>query len=123
MQAVWKSKKKQFLVRLKVTEEKILNSLVDDSFRGIVFGDPAVGSPGQPDDLRTPGKWNITRGKGFARIWTKEKSARSVEEGISQKFGGPIKLKSDIGGFHSVKHVKKGVRKYLAKAAALYGAK
>jgi hypothetical protein len=116
MHAVWKSKKKQMLVRLKETDENILREVVEDSFDSIVNGNQEYGSPGQPRDLREPGEWNITWGKGFARIWTRDKSARSVEEGISRKYGGPITLKSDIGGFHSLKHTKKAIRKILEKA-------
>lgn len=118
MQAVWKSKKKQMLVRLKETDKNILHSVVEQSFDSIVNGSMETGSPGQPRDLREPGRWNITFGKGFARIWTKEKSARSVEEGISRKYGGAITLKSDIGGFHSLKKTKSKIRKFLARAAA-----
>jgi hypothetical protein len=121
--AAWKSKKKQMLIRLKETDEKILKSVVEMSFDSIVNGSHETGSPGQPRDLREPGEWNITYGKGFARIWTRDKSARSVEEGISKKFGGPITLKSDIGGFHSLKHTRKAIRKLLAKAAAQHAPK
>jgi hypothetical protein len=121
--AVWKSKKKQMLIRLKETDEKILKSVVEMSFDSIVNGSHETGSPGQPRDLREPGEWNITYGKGFARIWTRDKSARSVEEGISRKYGGPIELKSDIGGFHSVKHTRRAIRKLLAKAAAQHAPK
>jgi hypothetical protein len=115
MNAVWKSKKKQMLVRLKETDEKILHSVVEQSFDSIVNGSMETGSPGQPRDLRD--KWKITYGKGFARIFVNEKSARSVEEGISLKFGGAITLKSDIGGFHSIKKTKSKIRKFLARAA------
>jgi hypothetical protein len=121
--AVWKSKKKQMLIRLKETDEKILKSVVEMSFDSIVNGSAETGSPGQPRDLREPGAWKITYGKGFARIFTKDKSARSVEEGISRKYGGPITLKSDIGGFHSLKHTRKSIRKLLAKAAAQHAPK
>jgi hypothetical protein len=114
--AVWKSKKKQMLVRLKETDIGILRSTVEMARDSVVFGNAEYGSPGQPEDLRD--KWKITYGKGFARLFVNEKSARSVEEGISQKYGGPITLKSDIGGFHSVKQTKKSIRKILAKAAA-----
>ena len=120
MSTYWKSKKKQFLVRLKETDEGILRTTVDLARDSIVFGSAETGSPGQPEDLRGPDKWRITYGKGFARLFINDKSARSVEEGISQKFGGPITLNSPIGGFHSVKHTKKSIRKILTKAVALH---
>jgi hypothetical protein len=120
--AVWKSKKKQVLVRLKETDENILRTLVDLMYYSIVYGSHETGSPGQPHDLRE-GQWQVTIGNGFARIFTKDKSARSVEEGISRKYGGPIELKSHLGGFHSVKHTKRHVRKLLVRAAALHAPK
>lgn len=114
--AVWKSKKKQMLVRLKETDEGILKTTVELARESVVFGNAEYGSPGQPTDLRD--KWKITYGTGFARLFVNERSARSVEEGISLKYGGPIKLHSDEGGFHSVKQTKKSIRKILVKAAA-----
>lgn len=119
--AVWKSKKKQVLIRLKETDEKVLKTVVEIAKDSIVNGSALTGAPGQPHDLRD--KWKVTIGKGFARIHINEKSARSVEEGISRKYGGPIKLKSPIGGFHSVKLTRSSIRKILAQAVETHAPK
>lgn len=70
----------------------------------VVNGSGLTGSPGQPHDLRR-GEWTVTpNGPWNATISTDDKSARSVEDGISYKHGTQLKkLKSHEGGFHSVK--------------------
>ncbi len=100
---VWLSNLPEFSRQLQTTEAQIVREVTDIAFGSIVNGSLLTGSPGQPDDLRD-GDWvesfpSQTSGK----ISTSEPSARSVEDGISYKFGTPLtKLKSEIGGFHSL---------------------
>lgn len=74
-------------------------ALAEDS---IVFGSPLTGSSGQPEDLRH-GEFTVKRdGELDATIGSDEKSVNAVETGISRFNGHPIKLRSPVGGFHSV---------------------
>ena len=100
---------KSFLPKLEkaidARTSKVMDELEGLAYDSIVNGSPLTGSPGQPRDLRKPDSWSKTKlSEGERIISSVEPSALSVEDGIAYKKGGqPIKrLKSDIGGFHSV---------------------
>ncbi len=94
----------QEVAQLKELTHDVFTTAVDIVEDSVVNGNPLLGSPGQPEDLRD-GDWvKSYENDWVAVIQTSEKSARSVEDGISYKYGVPLtKLKSDKGGFHSVK--------------------
>lgn len=99
----WKSNLKILIPEMDYDIKEIREGVAVICFESIVFGSAATGAPGQPDDLRE-GQWTLAdTGPDTTTISTDDPSARSVEDGISYKFGGPIELKSPIGGFHSVK--------------------
>lgn len=86
--------------------QRAFDVLTELAFDSIVNGSAQTGSPGQPEDLRKPDVWTITKlGEREKVISTVEPSALSVEDGVKYRSGGgPItKLKSNVGGFHSVK--------------------
>lgn len=94
----------EFSKKLERTEKEVFHAIVDLANESVVLGSPITGSPGQPADLRD-GDWTtVYEGETSALISTSERSARSVEDGVSHKHGGvPLsKLHSPIGGFHSV---------------------
>lgn len=94
--------------------------IVDDA---IVNGSQPLGSPGQPHDLRDGDFVKTYENPWSAVIQTSEKSARSVEDAISYKFGTPLKkLKSPIGGFHSVRIVELNFDKAFEMARQKVGA-
>jgi hypothetical protein len=91
-----------FAEKAKHRERAIFTGSVEAVAQSVVFGSEITGSPGQPEDLRR-GEW-VTQyeGESTAVISTDDPSAPSVEDGISRFDGSPIKLKSPIGGLHSV---------------------
>lgn len=103
MVTTWKSNLKVFIPEMEYDIKQVREGVAVECFESIVFGSASTGAPGQPDDLRE-GQWSVADdGPDSTLISTADPSARSVEDGISHKFGGPITLKSPIGGFHSVK--------------------
>lgn len=74
--------------------------------RSITLGSPLTGAPGQPVDTgRLRNSWQISiLSPGNARIATRVKYARSIEDGVSYAHGGvKLTLRSQVGGFHSLK--------------------
>jgi len=68
----------------------------------IVEGSPVTGAPGQPVDTGAlKGSWQQRRHERF--LWdtsTPLEYAPAIEEGVS--WYGDMKLRSEVGGFHSV---------------------
>lgn len=93
-----------FDLKCKATVAQVFDGVVSLVGESIVVGHGVTGAPGQPEDLRD-GAWRrAPEGALVALVSTKDKSARSVEDGISYKHGTALKkLKSSMGGFHSVK--------------------
>lgn len=94
-----------FLRQLDADVPALRRELAKEAYESIVNGSSLTGAPGQPADLRE-GQWTIAEtGPDTTTVGTSEKSARSVEDGISYKHGGRLlkKLKSPLGGFHSTK--------------------
>ncbi len=103
MVTTWTTKLPQFEKMLKEDVHLIHRGVAEVMYDSIVEGSHITGAPGQPDDLRD-GQWKLDNRDGpESVIGTNEKSARSVEDGISYKYGGRITLNSEIGGSHSVK--------------------
>lgn len=69
----------------------------------VVDGSPVTGAPGQPVDTGSlKGSWQLTfPGQWEAELATRVEYAPAVEEGIGPH--GPMTLRSEVGGFHSVK--------------------
>ncbi len=78
----------------------IQDRVTDTVYTELVNGGTISGAPGQPDDLRA--KFERSDEGLSSTILTKDHSALAVESGISQYDGSPIKLKSNVGGFHSL---------------------
>lgn len=106
--------------QLDATLARAFDELTNLAFESIVNGSPELtGSPGQPEDLRKPGVWTITKlNERENVISTVEPSAKSVEDGIKYRSGGgPItKLKSSIGGFDSVKKTQQHADNLVGEA-------
>lgn len=79
----------------------------------VVEGSPVTGAPGQPvdtSDLKT--SWQLTFPSATrAEITTNEAHAKPVEEGIGPY--GPMTLRSEVGGWHSVKLTRAGRQQLL----------
>jgi len=94
----------KFDLKCKATVAQVFDGVVALVGESIVIGSGITGAPGQPEDLRDIEWRRLPEGELVALVSTTDKSARSVEDGISYKYGTPLKkLKSNLGGFHSVK--------------------
>ena len=69
----------------------------------VVEGSAITGAPGQPVDTgNLRASWQLTlQPKGPAFLTTNVDYAPAVEDGVGPH--GPMRLKSAVGGFHSVK--------------------
>ncbi len=82
----------------------------------IVHGSPLTGAPGQPVDTSAlRNSWIATRlGRLDWKIETGLKYARAMEDGVT--WYGPITLRSEVGGFHSVKLTRAAWQKIVEHA-------
>ena len=87
----------------------------------VVFGSSETGAPGQPIDTgNLLGSWQLTHPEPMlARLTTNVSYAPAIEEGVGR--GGNMTLRSEVGGFHSVKltriHWQKIVDKIVREVA------
>lgn len=84
---------------------QVMNGIATEAYRSIVMGSEITGAPGQPVDTgRLRASWQlIWEGpKGPIDIVTNVVYARQIEDGVSH-WGKPLVLRSQVGGFHSVK--------------------
>lgn len=74
----------------------------------VVEGSPVTGAPGQPVDTETlKESWTLSFPSAtLARVITNVEYAEPVEEGIGPY--GPMQLRSEVGGWHSVKLTRAG---------------
>lgn len=92
--------------KTKRREGAVFHTAVFTVHKSITVGSPLTGAPGQPVDTgRLRNSWMITvLSPREVRILTSMKYARSIEDGLSYAHGGkPITLRSQVGGFHSLK--------------------
>jgi hypothetical protein len=89
--------------KVEVRVRELTVGVVDELKRSIVEGSPITSAPGQPVDtgaLRA--SWTADfPSQNEARIYTQMRYANIIEDGESE--GHPITLRSEVGGFHSVK--------------------
>jgi hypothetical protein len=74
----------------------------------VVDGSPITGAPGQPVDTgNLKASWQIEfTGEWTASVTTGVEYAQAIEAGIGPH--GPMTLRSEVGGFHSVKLTRAG---------------
>lgn len=87
-------------------EQAIFHTAVFIVHKSITVGSPITGAPGQPVQTgRLRNSWQIEiLSKEEVHVLTSMKYARSIEDGLSYAHGGkPITLRSQVGGFHSLK--------------------
>jgi hypothetical protein len=82
---------------------KVVNGVVAEAFRSVQTGSELTGAPGQPVDTgRLRSSWHITwQGREAALISTNVVYAEQIEDGT--RAGRELTLRSQVGGFHSVK--------------------
>lgn len=93
-----------FAQKVEGRQRDIFVGCVNEVRTSVVSGSPVTGAPGQPVDTGALlGSWRET----FPEQWIGEVAsynidyAEAIEEGVS--WYGPMTLRSEVGGFHSVK--------------------
>ncbi len=98
-----------FLVELDLRQKRLREEAVQRAFDGIRHGDEITGAPGQPVDTgNLINSWQIDKvSDTTTRIFTAVIYAPGIEDGVLYGSGGNVKaqltLRSQVGGFHSVK--------------------
>lgn len=74
----------------------------------VVEGSPVTGAPGQPVDIgNLKASWQLTFPSAtLARVTTNVPYAPPIEDGVGPY--GPMTLRSEVGGWHSVKLTRAG---------------
>jgi hypothetical protein len=93
---------RQAILDLGVMARAIFLGVATEAQRSIVEGSELTGAPGQPVDVGyLKGSWSPPVIDGStATIGTNAEYAEAIEDGIGKY--GPLTLRSQVGGFHSV---------------------
>jgi hypothetical protein len=101
--AAWKRELLDAVDTIESRFMRVFRGVAQDTYESIVVGSPVTGAPGQPVDtgaLRA--SWQLTFPKRTrAEIMTRQVYAAAIEDGVGRH--GPLTLRSQVGGFHSVK--------------------
>ena len=109
----------RFYATLLARQRDVFVGATGDVKESIQDGSPVTGAPGQPvDEGNLKGSWQETYpGEWESLVATPAEYARSVEEGQqppytradgTQVTPAPMTLRSEVGGFHSVKLTRAG---------------
>lgn len=96
---------------IKEREQRVFAGCVAAAKQSITLGSAITGAPGQPvDTAELRDSWTEEHtGPREAVIYTDKVYARSIEDGVSYAHDGqPLTLRSQVGGFHSVKLTRRG---------------
>lgn len=99
---IWRSAIPQVMAKITRDIDSIHTGTFNLVRKSIIEGDPISNAPGQPEDLRDKFQ-PVDEGARKTSLGVADRSAASVESGISQFNGHPITLHSPIGGSHSIK--------------------
>lgn len=106
-----------FTVKVEARNRRIFVGVAAGVLESIQVGSPVTGAPGQPVDTgQLRSSWQL----GFesptvAAITTNTSYALSNEDGIARPGGGPYRLRSQVGGRHSVKLTRVNFDKLVAQ--------
>ena len=106
-----------FGASIQTRADEIFERVVELSYESIANGSNITGAPGQPidtGDLRSSFQVKRPRPR-YASIVTKKAYAPVIEAG--ERKGKPIVLRSQVGGFHSVKLTIAGMERIVRVAA------
>ena len=91
-----------FTVKVQTQTREVFANVASHAYESVVNGSPVTGAPGQPIDtgaLRA--SWQLTFDSPTdASIITNMVYAPAIEDGVGSH--GPLTLRSQVGGFHSV---------------------
>lgn len=109
---------RKFILKVNTIIREVGEGARDEVFRSIVEGSPITGAPGQPVDtgyLRA--SWSITKLEPLLwEISTRTIYAPGIEDG--SRAGRAMVLRSQEGGFHSVKVTRLGWQQIVDKVSA-----
>lgn len=111
---------KAFQVKVQANSQKIFVNVASAAHESIVRGSPVTGAPGQPVDEGTlRNSWQLTFPQpNEALIASGGQAAaynRAIEDGVGPH--GPLTLRSEVGGFHSVALTIAGMPRLIADEA------
>lgn len=95
---------KRFTVLVTGRVEGVGAAVAADIHASIVDGSPVTGAPGQPVDTgNLKASWILRPVPQGWEVSTNVAYAPGIEDGISQRWGTPMQVRSHTGGFHSAK--------------------
>lgn len=124
----------RFTLKLRETSDEVFVGVAQAVHESVVEGSPVTGAPGQPVDTgNLKNSWQLTfPERGLAQTATNVVYAEAIEEGQQEphtrrqrsRFGieqifvepRPMVLRSQVGGFHSVKLTRAGFTRLVRSA-------
>lgn len=112
----------QWLAKVERRRRDLFINVASATLRSIQFGSPVTGAPGQPvQSGALLNSWQLTfESQVLALIATRLVYAPLIEDGEGPY--GPLRLRSAVGGFHSVKLTRAGFRRIVESEARALGA-
>ena len=112
----------RFVVKTFVKQKLIFFTVANELQGSIKEGSKVTGAPGQPVAQVGGGElknsWQLEFLDLFlATTTTPIIYARAIEEGMNPRTGDQLTLRSEVGGFHSVKLTRAGYQKLVNKIA------
>jgi len=103
----------RFVTKVIARSQAIHLGTADALHESIRFGSSVTGSPGQPEqDSDLLNSWQLTHTEPLlSNTTTPSAYARIIEEG--RRKGKTLTLRSEVGGFHSVKLTRAGFQKLV----------
>ena len=106
---------KRFMVKTEGLTRAVFLSLAAKVHASVKEGSVTTGAPGQPVDTgNLRNSWILAFERDYAEIRTNVEYAQAIEDGIGPH--GPLTLRSQVGGFHSVKLTIAGANLLQAEA-------
>lgn len=114
----FKSSIDTFKKKVDANAKRTFVNIVAMAKESIVEGSPLTGAPGQPVATgNLKGSWHESFPKPYvAQISTNVSYARAIEDGIGPH--GEMTVRSEVGGFHSVKLTIAGLPRLVEAAVA-----
>jgi phage gpG-like protein len=98
---------KRFALKVERQERAVFEGVVLAAHASIVQGSHVTGAPGQPVDTgHLKASWQVDIEGDVGTIGTNVEYAPAIEDGIGPH--GPLTLRSEVGGFHSVAMTRAG---------------
>jgi len=112
----------RFVVKTFVKQKLIFFTVANELQTSVKEGSKITGSPGQPVAILNGGElknsWQLEFLDLFlATTTTPIIYARGIEEGMDPRTGNQLTLRSEVGGFHSVKLTRAGYQKLVNQVA------